>query len=622
MVQRRIAALPGLAAALAVGLGLATLTGWAIDNDILKSGGPGLVTMKANTAVCLVLTGLSLALLRHPGARRWDRVVGRALALVVGTVGALTLVEWIFGVDLGIDRLLFEEAAGAATTSVPGRMAENTAIVLCLFSIALLTLDRPGRGQGWVASGAAIAGGVIAVATLAGYLLGATSLYPVSRDAQMAVTTAVAFTVLSLGVVCARTDTGLVRLIGSDTVGGTLIRVLLPTAFLVPLALGAVRLVGEGAGFYGAETGEWLFAMAVIAMLVPLTWNLAASVDRAERAFRTMYAARRQAQRERAAFDESPIGCALVSADGRYERVNRAFLEMTGYTSAELVGRCFLEVTHPDDRAANAEAMDGMLRGAGRSHETVKRYVHRSGRIIEARVDVATILDEEGKVDQFFSQIQDITEGRRIARQLEEAQFETLARLAAAAELRDDETGEHTRRVGELAARLAEQLGLSPEDQRLIRFAAPLHDVGKIGIPDGILLKPGRLTPDEFEQIKAHTTLGAQMLSGGAFALLAKAEEIAISHHERWEGGGYPRELTGEKIPISGRIVAVADVFDALTHDRPYKQAWTREAAIEEIAAQRGRHFDPDVVDGFLAVIAENRTGRFRSQLAARPVGR
>jgi putative nucleotidyltransferase with HDIG domain len=232
------------------------------------------------------------------------------------------------------------------------------------------------------------------------------------------------------------------------------------------------------------------------------------------------------------------------------------------------------------------------------------------------------ILDEEGKVDQFFSQIQDITEGRRIARQLEEAQFETLARLAAAAELRDDETGEHTRRVGELAARLAEQLGLSPEDQRLIRFAAPLHDVGKIGIPDGILLKPGRLTPDEFEQIKAHTTLGAQMLSGGAFAFLAKAEENANSHHERWEGGGYPRELTGEKIPISGRIVAVADVFDALTHDRPYKQAWTREAAIEEIAAQRGRHFDPDVVDGFLAVIAENRTGRFRSQLAARPVGR
>jgi PAS domain S-box-containing protein len=501
-------------------------------------------------------------------------------------------------------------------------MTASSAVIFCLFAIALLTLDRRGRGQGWVGSSAAVVGGMIAVAAMAGYLLEVTSLYSASRDTQMALTTGCALAALALGLVCARTDTGLVRLLGSDTVGGTLVRALLPPAFLVPLALGALRLVGEAAGLYGAETGEWLFALAVMALLVPLTWNLAASVDRAERVSRRMHAARHEAQRERAAFDESPIGCALVAADGRYERVNRAFREMTGYTSADLVGRHFLDVTHPDDRAANAEAMDGMCRGASRSHETVKRYVHRNGRVVEARVDVAAILDEQGEVAEFFSQIQDITEGRRVARQLEEAQFETLARLAAAAELRDDETGEHTRRVGELAGCIAHEIGLSQEVQRLIRFAAPLHDVGKIGVPDGILLKPGRLTPEEFEQIKAHTTLGAQMLSGGAFALLAMAEEIAISHHERWEGGGYPHGLSGEGIPISGRIVAVADVFDALTHDRPYKRAWTREAAIEEIAAQRGRHFDRDVVDGFLAVMEGDRNPRFRRGLAARPVAR
>ena len=168
----------------------------------------------------------------------------------------------------------------------------------------------------------------------------------------------------------------------------------------------------------------------------------------------------------------------------------------------------------------------------------------------------------------------------------------------------DGETAEHTRRVGELAAAVAERLGLSELEVRLVRFAAPLHDIGKIAVPAEILLKPGRLTEDEFEQVKAHTTIGARMLAGKEQPLLVVAEQIARTHHERWDGSGYPAGLAGEDIPLAGRIVAIVDVFDALTHDRPYKHAWSVDDALAEIQSQRGRHFDPRVVDAFLATIA------------------
>jgi putative two-component system response regulator len=186
--------------------------------------------------------------------------------------------------------------------------------------------------------------------------------------------------------------------------------------------------------------------------------------------------------------------------------------------------------------------------------------------------------------------------------ELEETQIEILERLALAAEYRDDDTGEHTRRVGQMSAQIAQALGLPEAEVELIRRAAPLHDVGKIGIPDSILLKPGKLTPAEFELMKTHTTLGAKMLSGGQFPLLQLAEEIALSHHERWDGTGY-LGLKAESIPIAGRIVTVADVFDALTNERPYKKAWLHTEAIEEIRRQTGRQFDPRVVEAFLHVV-------------------
>lgn len=185
----------------------------------------------------------------------------------------------------------------------------------------------------------------------------------------------------------------------------------------------------------------------------------------------------------------------------------------------------------------------------------------------------------------------------------EETQIEILERLALAAEYRDDDTGEHTKRVGQISAQIAQVIGLPEAEVDLIRQAAPLHDVGKIAIPDSILLKPGKLTPEEFEHMKTHTTSGAKILSGGRFPLLQMAEEIALTHHERWDGSGYMLHLQGEAIPMAGRIVAVADVFDALTHERPYKKAWSQAEAIAEIQSQRGRQFEPRLVEAFLAVI-------------------
>ncbi len=191
---------------------------------------------------------------------------------------------------------------------------------------------------------------------------------------------------------------------------------------------------------------------------------------------------------------------------------------------------------------------------------------------------------------------------RERTRELEAAQIEIIERLARAAEFRDDNTGQHTERVGQMAALIARQLGLPDSQVALIRRAAPLHDVGKIGVPDTILLKLGRLTDDEFAIVKTHTTIGARILSGSRFPILRLAEEIAFNHHERWDGDGYTG-IARDAIPLAGRIVAVADVFDALTQKRPYKSAWPVGEAVGEIDRQRGYQFDPALVDSFLRVI-------------------
>jgi HD-GYP domain-containing protein (c-di-GMP phosphodiesterase class II) len=198
-------------------------------------------------------------------------------------------------------------------------------------------------------------------------------------------------------------------------------------------------------------------------------------------------------------------------------------------------------------------------------------------------------------------------------RDAETIRVDTLHRLALAAEYRDDNSPEHTQRVGALAARMARHMGESDRTVWLVRQAAPLHDLGKIAIPDTILLKPGRLEPEEFEVVKTHAVLGARVLADGGSEVFGVAEQIARSHHERWDGGGYPDGLSGQDIPLVARLVAVADVFDVLVHERPYKEAWTVEDAAGEIRSGAGTQFDPDVVAAFDALGAGSWTAGLES---------
>ena len=187
------------------------------------------------------------------------------------------------------------------------------------------------------------------------------------------------------------------------------------------------------------------------------------------------------------------------------------------------------------------------------------------------------------------------------------AHEETILRLVCASQYRDEETGAHIRRTGLYSALLAESLGWPPGKVENIRMAAPMHDVGKIGIPDAILQKPGKLTEAEFEIMKAHTVIGARMLDGSESAMLQIACEIALCHHERWDGCGYPRGLKEAAIPATARILALADVYDALTHDRVYRAAMPESAALAIIERGRGSHFDPLLFDIFESLVPEMR---------------
>ena len=200
---------------------------------------------------------------------------------------------------------------------------------------------------------------------------------------------------------------------------------------------------------------------------------------------------------------------------------------------------------------------------------------------------------------EVIARVENVLASARVSARLAADRAEWLERVARLAEYRDDATYEHPQRVGRTAALLAARLGLDAETVDLIRHAAPLHDLGKVAVPDRILLKPGKLTGPEFELMKMHTTIGAEILSGSEWPVLQMAEQIALTHHERYDGTGYPRGLEGEAIPLPGRIVIVADNFDALTHTRPYAEAWDPERAAAEVRRMSARQFDPRVVEAF-----------------------
>ncbi|HEV3231437.1 MAG TPA: HD domain-containing phosphohydrolase [Candidatus Dormibacteraeota bacterium] len=249
-----------------------------------------------------------------------------------------------------------------------------------------------------------------------------------------------------------------------------------------------------------------------------------------------------------------------------------------------LVGEMTDEIT---SRALAAGVVDLLARPIKPGLVTVRVRSAVYRRLLERRVGAGN------------SALQDLVDAR--TRELDNAQVEILDRLALAGDYRDDSSGEHGRRVGHLAGDIARALGLSAGVAEMIRRAAPLHDIGKIAIPDSIVLKPGPLEAEEMAVMKTHTTIGGRILAGN-HPVLWLASQIALTHHERWDGSGYPESLVGEDIPLPGRIVAVADVFDVLTQVRPYRPAWPRHKAIGEVLAQSGHQFDPRVVGAFLGV--------------------
>lgn len=198
-----------------------------------------------------------------------------------------------------------------------------------------------------------------------------------------------------------------------------------------------------------------------------------------------------------------------------------------------------------------------------------------------------------------------IAELKASQQKLQESYLDTIYRLALVAEYKDETTGMHIARISHYSAFLAERMGLPKKAVQNLLYASPMHDVGKVAIPDSVLLKPAKLTTDEFEIIKAHTIIGAKILADSRSEILNVAQRIALSHHEKWNGTGYPQGLSGEQIPLFSRIVALVDVFNALISRRPYKGPYPLEVACEMIKKERGEHFDPELVDLFLKHINE-----------------
>ncbi len=258
-----------------------------------------------------------------------------------------------------------------------------------------------------------------------------------------------------------------------------------------------------------------------------------------------------------------------------------------GYRSVPVV-----MVTSDDTQAVRIEAIK-----AGATD-----FLHKPFDPIELQARVANLLAlRRAQVELADHANHLVREVERATAHLVAREQEVIQRLARAIEYRDGDTGEHVSRVAQISELIARGLGLSNERCRYIFLAAPLHDIGKIAIPDAILSKPGKLTPDEMAVMREHVIIGARILERGDSDLIRTAELIALSHHERWDGTGYPDRLSGRDIPIEARVVAVADVFDALCSERPYKRAWTAEEARAEIERCSGTHFDPACVAAFLA---------------------
>jgi putative two-component system response regulator len=318
----------------------------------------------------------------------------------------------------------------------------------------------------------------------------------------------------------------------------------------------------------------------------------------------------------------------ITPEDHKILYVSPAYEKIWGRPLEELSTKpyAWFESIHLDDREKFVNEVQEAKRQR-RIYEHEYRIIRGDGQIRWIQGRGFPVVNADGSLECMIGVSKDITHSKAIEEALRQAQLltqqvnetleervrerttdlalsqiEILTRLVRAAKYRDDNTGQHIERVSHTAALIAQALNISSEVIKAIKQAAPLHDIGKIAIADTILLKQGELTQSEFEIMKTHADIGGDMLAGGKSDIVRMAETIARSHHEFWDGTGYPNKLAGEEIPLPGRILAVADVFDALTHERPYKTAWPVEKAVAEIINRSGQQFDPAVVKAFLSL--------------------
>lgn len=280
-----------------------------------------------------------------------------------------------------------------------------------------------------------------------------------------------------------------------------------------------------------------------------------------------------------------------------------------GITSKEACGKNLFDlhgIFYSNDDAKEARRV---LESIG--HGERNQAVHQSrsegldGWTGHSRWFWSSTLQPHRKTSRYLVLVEDITQHVRAQEEVEAGKTELIERLVRAAEYRDEATGMHVVRMSRYCEALGRAAGMSEDETTMLRKAATMHDIGKIGIPDSVLLKPGALTDEEFEIIKAHATIGADLLAGSRHPLVQMAETIALTHHERWDGCGYPSGLGGDEIPLVGRICAVCDMFDALTSERPYKSAWSVEEALQELQERAGTHLDGNLVKLFVEILPE-----------------
>jgi PAS domain S-box-containing protein len=411
-------------ASVAVGVGV--LAGWALDIPSIRSVVPGLVEMKANTALSFVLSGCALWLLAPAGATGRRRVAGRVIAAIVSLLALATMSQHLIGWDLGIDQLLFRESPDAIFTASPGRMAFATTVDFTLIGAALLFLDVRTRRGFWPAQWLAlVAGGAALLATIA-YLYGASELYGVGPwFTAVAVHTALAFGALALGILTSRPDRGLIALGRRPGVGGTMVRRLTAAATLVPPVLGWLRLEGERAGLYGTAVGVSLYTTTSIAIFTALIWTSGRSLDRADRArSRAEETLRAHAEELDDLYNRAPCGYHSLDAEGVFLRINDTELEWLGYAREEVVGKLAFTDLVTEPSVERFRTNFPRFKREGRIDNLEFEMVRKDGSTFPILLSATAVTDDEGAYLMSRSTVVDITERKRTEVQLHRARAE------------------------------------------------------------------------------------------------------------------------------------------------------------------------------------------------------